>query len=231
MTITTGASRRTKGQAVLFITMSLTTMLGLAGLVVDIGWGYWRKIACATAASSAASAAAQAAKTSGASSCGSGTTNWNCSSNYSCPSNPTIGAITSNLDNGCLYAKQNGFLNTGRQSVTFSAGTGTPPTASGITPDYYVVATVTERIPTLFSAAIGQPWMQVSASATAGVFISGGGCIYVLDPTVSGALSMTGTSALSTGCGVYVNSNATGALSMVGSGTIHPTTGGATTSR
>jgi hypothetical protein len=207
-------TNRQKGQAAIFMTMSLTMMLGLMGLVVDIGWAYWRKEACGTAASAAASAAILAASAVTNQACGSGLTHWNCSSE-NCPASPALPTST-NLDNGCLYAKQNGFVNTGRQTVSIQGGTGTPPTTSGITPAYWVTATVSERIPTLFSAAIGQPWMQVSQQATSAIFQgSAGGCVYVLDPSASGAWNQSGGN-FTTGCGIYINSNSPSALTMSG---------------
>jgi hypothetical protein len=203
-----------QGQAAIFMTMTLTVSLGLIGLVVDIGWAYWRKEACATAANAAAFAAISAASASGVTnqSCGSGLTAWDCNT-YPCPANPS--SIANNLDNGCLYAKQNGFLDTGRQTVTLQGGTSAPP-APGVTPAYWVTATVTERIPTLFSAALGQPWSQVASQSTAGMFKGGGGgCVYVLDPTANGAWTQSGGN-FSTGCGIYINSNSGSALSMSG---------------
>lgn len=198
--------------------MSFPVLLGLVGCVVDFGWTYWKKMACGTAATSAAIGAVVAANAAANQSCGSGTTHWNCSA-YTCPSTLSKDSIASDLDNGCLYAKQNGFTNSGRQTVTLVGGTGNPPAASTISTMYYVTATVSERVPTLFSAVLGGQWMQVSAQSTAAI-IPSGGCIYVLDPTAIGALTMKGNAGLSSGCGVYVNSSATGAISMVGGSTI-----------
>src|SRR5262249_47520758 len=147
--------------------------LGALGLVVDFGWAYWRKEAASTAAMAAASAAVVSASGASSQACGTGTNHWNCSSAYSCPSNPVL-PVASNLDNACLYAKQNGFVNTGRQTVTLTAGTGTPPN-SAISTAYYVTATVTEQIPMLFSAAIGNQWAQVTGTSTAAVMAQGGG--------------------------------------------------------
>jgi hypothetical protein len=197
------------------MTMSITVMLGAIGLVVDFGWAYWRKEAAATAANSAAVAAIAAASSAANQSCGSGTTHWNCSSSYSCAANPT-NPPASNLDNGCLYAKQNGFLNTGRQTVTIQSGSGAPPTAPGVTPSYYVIATVSESIPTLFSAVLNQNWMKVSSQSTAGLFQgTSGGCVYVLDKTASGAWSQSGGNFL-TACGIYIDSSSNSALTMSG---------------
>jgi hypothetical protein len=214
--------RGRKGQAALFMTMTITVSMGLIGLVTDVGWAYWRREACATAANSAAFAAVSAASAATNQSCGSGTTYWDCSA-YSCPASPTL-PVANNLGNGCMYAKQNGFLNTGRQSVTMQGGTGTPPTP-GISPAYWASATVTERIPTLFSAALGQQWSQVSIQSVAAIFKGGGGgCVYVLNATASGAWTQSGGT-FSTGCGIYIDSTSGSALTM--SGGVDTLTGGA----
>jgi hypothetical protein len=211
-----------KGQAALFMTMTLTVSLGLIGLVVDIGWAYWRKEACATAANAAAFAAIANANAVTNQSCGSGTAYWDCST-YNCPANPV--SITNNFDDGCLYAKQNGFLNTGRQTVTLQGGTTAPP-APGLTPAYWVTATVTERVPTLFSAVLGKPTMQLGSQSTGAIFKgSGGGCVYVLNPnSTPGAYTQVGGS-FTSGCGVTIESTASNALTMTG-GTLALTGGG-----
>lgn len=46
------------GQALLFVTLSLPVLLGLTGLVVDLGRAFWRQEAAQTAANSAALAGA-----------------------------------------------------------------------------------------------------------------------------------------------------------------------------
>jgi hypothetical protein len=211
------------------MTMSLTVMLGAIGLVVDFGWAYWRKEAAATAARSAAIAAIAAANSASNQWCGAGTGYWTCSGNtYGCVANPT-NPPASNLDNGCLYAKQNGFLNTGRQSVTMQSGTGAPLSVPGISTSYWATATVTENIPTIFSAVLNQQWMKVAAQATAGIFVgTAGGCIFVLDATDSGSLTMHDNATLSSQCGIYVNSNGAGVLAMAGASSI-TTTGHART--
>jgi len=133
---------------------------------------------------------------------------------------------------GCAFAQQNGFTNgNDNQTVSIQIGNGgTNIPVPGIAPTkYWVTATVSEKIPTLFSAVLGNQWLTVKSRATEGVFNPGGsGCVYVLDPTDPGSLSMAGTSTITSGCGIYVNSNAAGAVNMTGSGGI-TTTGGATT--
>jgi hypothetical protein len=46
-----------------------------------------------------------------------------------------------------------------------------PLPAPGVTPAYWVSATVTERVPTLFSAVPSQPSMQLAAQSTAGFWL------------------------------------------------------------
>jgi len=196
------------------MTLTITVSMGLIGLVVDIGWAYWRKEACATTANSAAFAAIAAASSLLNQACGTDNSHWDCAT-YSCPSTLSKASIPNNLYNGCLYASQNGFLNTGRQSVSLTGGTGTPP-VSGVSPAYWVSATATEKIPTLFSAVLGQYWAQVSVQSVAAIFQgTSGGCVYVLDKNASDAYLQNG-SLFATGCGIYVNSNSSSAFRMNG---------------
>ena len=193
-----------RGQAALMITLSVPVMFGLLGLVVDIGWCYWRGEACKTAAQAAAYASARQAQLAANLACGSGvacqSTTTNCPSNAASPP-------SDNLIAGCLYAVQNGFTNSGKQLVMYQANTSGSP-VSGSSPGYWVRFTVTEQIPTLFSAVLGPKFTTVSARATAGVFSSTtGGCVYILSPN-NGAYTQSGGT-FTTGCGIYVNGGVT----------------------
>src|SRR5215470_13581356 len=107
-------SRLTHGQAALFITLSIPVTFGMLSLVVDIGWSYWRREACKTAAQAAATAAAMTVSQASNYICGNGVT---CTTTETaCPTSPT--PPTDALMAGCLYAKQNGFTATGNQNVT-----------------------------------------------------------------------------------------------------------------
>src|SRR5690242_820648 len=101
--------RRCSGQAALMVTLSLPLTLGLMGMVVDLGWAYWRTEACKTAAQAAAMAAAMSAKSAGNLTCASGVA---CTANAStyadCPASPSSPPST-NIQSGCLYAQSNGF--------------------------------------------------------------------------------------------------------------------------
>jgi hypothetical protein len=182
------------------VSLSLPVSLGLMGLVVDVGWSYWRQEACRTAAQAAVMAAALQAQGASNLTCGSGAT---CQSTVTnCPSSLS-GTPSNNLMAGCNYAKANGFLNTGTQLVMYQANTTASP-VSGSSPAYWVRFTVTEQIPTLFASVLGAKFTTVSARSTAGVWSSStGGCVYVLSPN-TGAWSESGGN-FSTGCGIYDN--------------------------
>lgn len=223
-------TRRTrKGQTAIMFTLAIVPLFGILGLVVDIGWAYFRKQAAQAAADAAASAAAQAAYATagGAPSCT--TAHVACySSEYTCPASPST-SPSDNIGTGCLYAKENGFVSTGRQKVTFQSGVGSAPTAAGVTISYWVIARVSENIPQLFSAVLGYPQATVAARATTGTReASSGGCVITLDPTADGSLTGSGGATLTSGCGVFVNSNSNSAINLNGGGTI-TTTGTART--
>jgi hypothetical protein len=210
-------------------TLGSSLLFGSLGLVVDVGWAFFRREAAQTAADSAAQAAAAAAYLSaGGGSINCSVTNVACySTEYECPS--TLTTAANNIQAGCLYAKENGFTTAGRQKVTFLSGAGTAATATGAPMSYWVIARVSERIPQLFSAVLGFQDGMVTARATAGARMTdGGGCVIELNPSSSGAISMNGNTSLTTGCGVYTNSSSSSAISIVGGGTI-TTTGGAKT--
>jgi uncharacterized membrane protein len=176
-----------RGQALIMVTLSIVPIIGLLGLVVDFGWAEWRREACRVAAEAAASAAAVAAKATGT---------YTTHGDNVCPESPDR---TRPLEAGCLYATQNGFTN-GSHSQTVSMASGTAPLGS-VHPDYWVRATVSENIPTLFSRILGQAGMMVRASAVAGAYNNSGDCVYVLNPTAQKAFEDTGGS-FTLGCGI-----------------------------
>jgi hypothetical protein len=219
-----------RGQTIILFTLALVPLLGIMGLVVDVGWAHFRREAAQTAADSAAMAAALAAyQTANGGSILCGTPHIVCyASEYSCPA--TISSPPSdNVQAGCMYARDNGFVTAGKQKVTFQSGIGSAPTSPGVTMSYWVIVRVSEDIPQLFSAALGHPTATVSARATTGARDgTSGGCVITLNPTAGGSLSMVGTTSLQSGCGVFVNSNSSWAVSLSGGGTI-TTTGSAKT--
>ncbi len=186
--------------------LTVPVMFGLLGMVSDVGWAYWRREAARTAAQAAAMAVVSSA--------GSATPTTQAST--ACPS--TIDPAKP-WQVGCAFATQNGFTNgVSNRTVSIQVGSGaTGIPVSGVAPSkYFVSATVTEQIPTLFSAVLKQANLNVTARSTVGVYGSGGGgCIYVMDPTASKAMNMSGAN-LSSGCGIYINSSASNADNMNG---------------
>jgi hypothetical protein len=214
---------RRSGQAAIFVTLSLPVLFGMLGMVVDIGWDYWRSEACKTAAQSAASAAGIAAKAASNLTCASGVACTASATTFAdCPASPTS-PPTNNIMNGCLYAQANGFTTGGngsRQRVQYAAYTSGSPVA-GSAPSYWVEFVVYEKIPALFLSVLGTSWTQVSAASTSGVFSGNPGCVYILDATAQKALTVTGGT-FTTGCGMYVNSNQSNAFFLTG-GTVNLT--------
>jgi|SRR5579871_190132 len=213
-----------RGQAALMATMGLVPTLALVGFVVDVGWAHVRKMAAINAAISGATAGARAAESASNFTCGSGVT---CQSPTACPS--TLNTPSNPIQATCLYIKQNGFTNGGNggtQTVKIEANTTANPVA-GVSPSYWIRATVSEQIPLTFLSVLGQQFTSVSAESIGGVFGSaaGGGCIYVMNPSGIG-ITMSG-GGISSNCGVYVNS--TGANAVTQSGGSITTTGSAKT--
>jgi hypothetical protein len=176
--------------------LSITALLGLMGLVVDVGWSYWRKLACKTAAQSASMAAVKAA----------GTT-------YTAQSSISCASLSSGpLYVGCEYANANGFSPGGgyggSQTVMMAAGTSSLPVSGISNYSYWVTATVSEHLPLWFGSVLGTSAMTASIRSTAVVLPTptGGGCIYAL-ATSGTAIYESGGGALTSGCGVYANSN------------------------
>jgi len=230
------------------IMLSAILLFAAVGLVLDVGWARFRQQAAQAAADSAALAAAQAAAsgvgTSGdvvarggattfagtSSGCTPtcGTNGVTCQAETACPStipNPP----TTNIHSGCLYAKANGFLSGGKQNITITANTTSPPPNNpNVSVNYWVTAKVTETQTQLFSAIFGNRFMSTGAHATAAMLPSGGGgCIYVLQAS-SSSVTNSGNALVQSGCGIYINSSGPTAVTMSGSSLIK-TTGGAKT--
>jgi len=210
------------------ITLSAILMFAIMGLVVDIGWAHFRKNAAQAAADAAALAAVTAASASSPCSPVCGASKVLCQAATACPtgiSDPPA----NNVQAGCLYAKSNGFVASGKQNVVMTANTTSPPpNAPGAKVLYWANASVTETQLQLFSAILGNKSMLVGANATAAMLPgNGGGCIYVMDPSGS-SITVSGAPVVQSGCGIYVNSTGSPAVLYSGSPTFK-TTGGAVT--
>jgi hypothetical protein len=203
------------------ITVGITFLMAILGLVVDVGWGYYRKQVAQAAVDSAVLAAVTAAGN-GTITCGSNGVV--CQSATSC-SGASAGT---NIKAGCDYGAQNGIAS---GNLMISAGTSSPMNGTAV--NYWVTASSSESLVPTFLQVMGIRSGTVAATATAANVgtASGGGCIYALDPTAGQAFNMNGSS-VTTGCGVYVNSNNTtnavfgnGASLSVSSGGLNMVTG------
>lgn len=204
------------------VTLAMPLTAGIVGLVVDEGWLYFRKEAATAAAEAAALAGVtsvyKANTTASSITCNSGVA-WCNTTPQACASSPTYPPATA-FDTACLYAKANGYQVTsgGRVNVTVQASNSTSPTAPNTSNSYYMTVRITEKTPLTFLAVLGAgSWGSVSARSSGGVNLqsNSGGCIYVMDPSMSKALNMSGGN-LSTGCGIEVNSSSTSAAYMNG---------------
>jgi Flp pilus assembly protein TadG len=118
---------------------------------------------------------------------------------------------------GKADAASNGFTN-GQSGVTVAINN--PPSMGPNTSNTaYVEAIVTMPEPTYFLRLLGVSSISVSAR---GVAYEGNGpnCVYVLDPTATSAMSVTGNVTIQSGCGVLVDSSASNGLAVTGNVTI-----------
>ena len=204
------------------MTLSLTVLLGMLGLAVDVGWAYYRQQAAQAAADAGATAAVRAAVTSAPSGPMCGGAVW-CGAATNCPATAVSSPSTS-FDNACMLASANGFTTSGIDKVSVQAGVSSPvPTVSGPAPAYWVVVRVVEALPALFAAAFARGGLSPGATATAGAFASpgGGDCLYTLDPTAADAFQVSNGVSVSAACGIYVDSNnASAAMYVTGGATV-----------
>jgi hypothetical protein len=194
------------------VTLGIVFLLGILGMVVDCGWGYYRKQVAQAAVDSAVIAAVVAAGNATIV-CGSG--------GVGCtPSGISCASATGNLLAGCNYAAQNGIPNA---NMTMASDLGSNTPLSGIAANYWVKATASEPLHLSFLRALGFASASVAATATGGVIQNGpgGGCVYVLDPTLNKSLWQTASGDLESSCGVWVNSSDPKAIYQTASATIN----------
>jgi hypothetical protein len=186
----------------------------MVGMVTDIGYAYYRKEAAQAAAQAAAIATVKAALSMSGGTCGSN--NVVCQSETACPTTIS-GTGTTNVDKGCLYAMTNGFTPGTKKKVTIAAGSGS---YNGVSVSFWTVVKVSEQLPALFSVVTGNTNTNLTARSVVGYIPpTNGGCIWITDPTGSGALSTNGNASLSSGCGVQVDSSSSTAVNLSGGNT------------
>jgi hypothetical protein len=203
-----GSQKPRKGGALLLVTFSVVPMIGFIGLVTDLGYMHFLQKSAQAAADSAALAAVYRFNRTMAGSSFSCSTAWMCNQpSKRCP--PDLTAASNPVETACLYAKVNGFsTSTPKQNVTIESQT-TPhvPTAPGVSSvGWWITVRVTQTVPQLFSAILGNSTGTVAARASA-VVQPGLGCVYALDPIAAGAYYQNGATTFQSACGIYVNSS------------------------
>jgi len=191
------------------MTLSLTLILGMLGLAVDVGWAYYRQQAAQAAADAAAIAAAKASVAASFSPACGGTV-W-CGAATNCPSTAP-GTPSSSFDNACMLASANGFTTSGIDTVSVQAGTSNPlPTVSGPAAKYWAVVRVNEALPALFGAAFARGGLGPGAIATAAAQCGGGAgtcsstSMYALDAGNNSFVASGGSTSVIASGGVYTN--------------------------
>jgi putative Tad-like protein involved in Flp pilus assembly len=186
-----------RGQAFLLATAGLVVLLGIGALAIDVGllWSTRRQMQSAADAGAMAGADAIA-----------------------------ISASSTNVTSSAQAASaQNGFTDgstTTRSSKTVSVAVYNPPQSGTFATNSNAVEVKVSQVqPTYFMRVLNWSNVPVAADAIA-VTVSGGSCVYALDPTASGTVTVTGTGSLTSQCGVYDNSNNSSALTVSGGGTI-----------
>lgn len=180
------------GQVLVTAVCSLGMLLGLIGLAVDVSMLFRAERQAQIAADAGAIAGALEL-------------------HYNGSTNVQTNAVNAAEANGVTAASQ----------VAVSPNGGGYHTGTG-----FVQVVITKPNPTIFLHAMSvlalhsNNWgsVNVGARAVAGV-TPDPSCIYLLDPTVSGALSTQGASTVnSSGCGIEVNSNSSTSVCITGGG-------------
>jgi Putative Flp pilus-assembly TadE/G-like len=118
---------------------------------------------------------------------------------------------------GKADAASNGYTD-GASSITVAINN--PPTSGPNTSNAgYVEAIVSKPEPTFFMRVLGFSTMTVSARAVA-YEGNGPNCIYVTDPSASGAMATNGNVDVQSSCGLLVDSSSSSGLTAVGNVTI-----------
>ncbi|MGO9508796.1 MAG: pilus assembly protein TadG-related protein, partial [Mycobacterium sp.] len=168
-----------RGQIVVLTVCFIVFFLGMAGLAIDVGalWNTRRQMQ--TAADAAAIAAANDLAV-----------------------QDTADLITDAQN----AAATNGFADGG--TTTFSSNAvavnvQNPPGSGAYAGNPSAVAVqITQNQPTQFLKLAGFTTIPVQVTAT-GLTTPGGSCVYSLDPSSSGAFTITGSSAVTSACGLY----------------------------
>jgi Putative Flp pilus-assembly TadE/G-like len=180
-------SASASGQVVILICVALIAIMGMIGVVNDVGFLQQQRNMMQTAADSAAMAGAEEL-------------------NYG-----------DQVAAGKADAATNGFTD-GQSSVSVAINN-PPSTGPNTANTTYVEAIVSKPEPTYFLRVLGVSSITVSARAVADNG-NGPNCIYVMNPSAAGAMTVSGSAVVSSGCGLLVDSSSSTALTVGGSGTV-----------
>jgi hypothetical protein len=216
------------GQATLFLVLALGIFLiGALCLAFDVSNMWFHRQAAQTAADAACTAGAMDLLVD-AQSGATGHQGFTAGTGYSC--------TTSSTDSVCKYAAYNGYNSNGTSpgnlvNISFpSLVIGVTPPGSTIAPTPFIRVDILDHVQSFFLGLLsGSSTEDVRAFATCGVELSNAPIpLLILNPTVSGALSLSGTPGISIYGGpqraIQVNSKSTSAAS--GGGTIDTSLGG-----
>jgi hypothetical protein len=166
--------------------VSMVVLMGFLGLGIDVGYEEYVKTRMQAAADAAAVGGAQELRASG-------------SANL-------VAAAKGD-------AASNGFTD-GSKGVAITVNN--PPATGYSTGNSTAVEVlISQNVPTIFMQMIGISSGTVKVRAVA-LLGSGTNCFYALDPTASGAFSVSGGVTVQVNCGVMVNSSSATALSVSG---------------
>ena len=189
--------RRFPGQTFLLVSIALVVVLGMAALAVDVGDLWTTRRLMQSAADAGAVAGADEIALGGSST-----------------------AITAAAKDA---ASHNGFTDGssragGSGSVTVAVHN--PPASGTYAANVNAVEVdVSQTQNTYFMKALGWNTVPVSTAAVA-VTLGSGSCVYSLDHSASGAVTVGGTASVNSSCGLYVDSSSSSALSVAGGGAI-----------
>jgi hypothetical protein len=199
-----------QGQTLVLFAVGLLVLVGMLGLAIDTGQVWAAQTRLHQAAEAGAMAAGMEIRV--------------CSGITNCPAMKA--AVTSALvENGYTGGTflQNCAQSADNQTLTLNV----PPCALGSTdPNFgkkgFVEVVLTQQVPTSFMRLFGFAQMRVSARSEAARY-PGPACIYALDPTAAGALSISVALGINSQCGMIVESSSPWAAScLIGLGVSAP---------
>jgi hypothetical protein len=189
MTARRQKTRHRRGFVLLVIAASLSVLIAMAGLAIDLGFLEYYKRRAQVAADAAAMGGARELQANG-----------------------SANAVTAARNDAALNAFTNG---TNGATVTVNMP---PSTGAYLANPKYLEVFVKKPVATTFMRILNFNSVLVTARAVGGATNSPY-CIVALDPALAGALTVTGSTTVSTpSCGVMVDSNNSQALTVSGAG-------------